>query len=129
MNKKERELLTKLYWIIKENKNEHHVLYYCKDVLQEIMSGNHRVARDLLDMKFPMIVPPKLSEPNRYEEVSDSSNRYENVSDMTTNSENDEKCSHDSLPRKEIDYSKIQLVPKSGTPIVPQIFVDEDDEL
>ncbi len=58
MNKHEKELLTKLYWLIQENKNEHHILYYSKDVLQCITKGEYGIARNLLDRKFVSLPRP-----------------------------------------------------------------------
>ena len=61
MNKKERELLTELFWVIQENKNEHHILYYSKDVLQSILHGELKIAENLLMQKSipTILVPPK----------------------------------------------------------------------
>ena len=63
MNKKEKSLLTELYWYIESNKSEHHALYYSKDVLQSILRGEFGIAKNLLKHKDSLIfVPPKQSE-------------------------------------------------------------------
>ena len=65
MNKKERELLTELFWVIQENKNEHHILYYSKDVLQSILRGELKIAENLLMPKATpaVLISPKVSPP------------------------------------------------------------------
>ena len=75
MNKKERRLLEKLYWYIAENKNEHHVVYYCKDVLYSILKGEYKIAENLLKKKTPLTpFPPKQSE-----EIIDRLNMLDNL--------------------------------------------------
>lgn len=76
MNKKEKSLLTELYWYIERNKNEHPALYYSKDVLQSILKGEYSVADTLLKIKGTSL---KKIEP------------------MTTKTENSGKCSHENL--------------------------------
>jgi len=68
MNKKEKELLSELYWWLSEYKNEHHVIYYAKDVLQSIIRGELKIAENLLMPKATasMTVPPKQSEDEEY---------------------------------------------------------------
>ena len=51
MNKQEKSLLTELYWIIEENKSEHHLLYYSKDILGSILRGEYGVAEKLIQRK------------------------------------------------------------------------------
>jgi len=48
MNKKEKELLSELYWWLAEYKNEHHVIYFAKNILQSIIKGKLSVAEKLL---------------------------------------------------------------------------------
>jgi hypothetical protein len=72
MNKKERELLTELFWVIQENKNEHHILYYSKDVLQSILHGELKIAENLLLPKSTptILVPPKSIELGLKQEIN-----------------------------------------------------------
>ena len=62
MNKREKAILTRLYWLIAEYKNEHHVLYYSKDVLQSVLRKEYTIAENLVNNKIvgeSIIVPPK----------------------------------------------------------------------
>ena len=65
MNKREKAILTRLYWLIAEYKNEHHVLYYSKDVLQSVLRKEYTIAENLVNNKIvgeSIIVPPILSQ-------------------------------------------------------------------
>ena len=103
MNKREKAILTRLYWLIAEYKNEHHVLYYSKDVLQSVLRKEYTIAENLVNNKIvgeSIIVPPILSE-------------NEGVrSDLNTFAESE----HLSLPRKNIpiaDFGELDGHPRS----------------
>jgi len=51
MNKHEKSLLTELYWIIEKNKNDHHILYYSKDILGSILRGKYGISEKLIQRK------------------------------------------------------------------------------
>ncbi len=51
MNKKEREILIKLYWYIQENRNEHPVIYFSQDVLGSVLRKELGIAKRLIGLK------------------------------------------------------------------------------
>ena len=57
MNKHEKELLTKLFWHLQRNKNEHLIIYSAQMTLSSIIKGEHGIARKLLDSCFNPVIP------------------------------------------------------------------------
>jgi len=50
MNKQEREILERLFWYVQQHKNDHHILYTTKEILQSVLRGEYRIARDLIEV-------------------------------------------------------------------------------
>jgi len=60
MNKHEKELLTKLFWRLQRNKNEHHIIYNAQETLASILKGEYGIADKLLECLSWGEVPPPL---------------------------------------------------------------------
>jgi hypothetical protein len=50
MNKKERKLITELFWRLQNRKNEHHLVYMAQEVLQSIIEKDYGIARNILNI-------------------------------------------------------------------------------
>jgi len=51
MNKREKGLLTELYWITERYKNDYAVVYYIKNILGSILREEYGIAEKLIQRK------------------------------------------------------------------------------